>query len=119
MPLGELRQKAHGHSGPSASRSGSGGSRWSWSGINDLDPRLAGIYGIRYTVITERGTRLAALQAGRLDAFVPLEMTKAMAEAAKKSAPSLVITEVGQNGSDNVVINHKRPPFEIPRCAAR
>jgi peptide/nickel transport system substrate-binding protein len=70
--------------------------------------------GIRYTIIRERGTRLAALQAGRLDAFLPLEMTKAMADAAKASAPSLVITEVGQNGSDNVVPNHKRPPFDNP-----
>ena len=68
--------------------------------------------GIRYTIIGERGTRLAALQAGRVDAFVPLEMTKAMADAAKKAAPALVITEVGQNGSDNVLINHKRAPFD-------
>jgi len=68
--------------------------------------------GIRYTIIRERGTRLAALQAGRIDAFVPLEMTKAMADAARAQAPSLVITEVGQNGSDNVVLNHKRPPFD-------
>jgi peptide/nickel transport system substrate-binding protein len=70
--------------------------------------------GIRYTIIGERGTRLAALQTGRLDAFVPLEMTKTMAETAKHGAPSLVITEVGQNGSDNVVLNHKRPPFDNP-----
>jgi len=70
--------------------------------------------GIRYTIIRERGTRLAALQAGRLDAFMPLEMTKAMAEAAKAQAPALVITEVGQNGSDNVILNHKRPPFDDP-----
>ncbi len=70
--------------------------------------------GIRYTIIGERGTRLAALQTGRLDAFVPLEMTKTMAETAKQGAPSLVITEVGQNGSDNVVLNHKRPPFDNP-----
>jgi peptide/nickel transport system substrate-binding protein len=68
--------------------------------------------GLRYTIITERGTRLAALQAGRLDAFVPLEMTKAMADSVKKAAPSLVIAEVGQNGSDNIVLNHKRPPFD-------
>ncbi len=47
-----------------------------------------------------------------MDTFVPLEMTKAMADAAKKSAPSLVITEVGQNGSDNIVLNHKKPPFD-------
>jgi peptide/nickel transport system substrate-binding protein len=67
--------------------------------------------GIRYTIITERGTRLAALQAGRLDAFMPLEMTKAMADTVKQNAPSMVITEIGQNGSDNVVVNHKRAPF--------
>ena len=35
-----------------------------------------------------------------------------MAETAKKSAPALVVTEIGQNGSDNVVLNHKRPPFD-------
>ncbi|MFI5327408.1 MAG: ABC transporter substrate-binding protein [Candidatus Rokuibacteriota bacterium] len=70
--------------------------------------------GIRYTIVRERGTRLAALQAGRIDAFMPLEMTKAMADAAKAQAPSLVITEVGQNGSDNVILNHKRAPFDNP-----
>jgi len=68
--------------------------------------------GIRYLIIGERGTRLAALQAGRLDAFVPLEMTKAMADTVKKAAPALVVSETGQLGSDNVVINHKRPPFD-------
>jgi peptide/nickel transport system substrate-binding protein len=68
--------------------------------------------GIRYPIITERGTRLAALQAGRLDTSVPLEMTKLMADTAKQNAPSLVVTIIGQNGSDNVVLNHKRPPFD-------
>jgi peptide/nickel transport system substrate-binding protein len=68
--------------------------------------------GIRYLIITERGTRLAALQSGRLDAFAPLEMTKLMAETVKKAQPSLVVSETGQMGSDNVVINHKRAPFD-------
>ncbi|HET8578822.1 MAG TPA: ABC transporter substrate-binding protein [Methylomirabilota bacterium] len=71
-------------------------------------PYLAGI---RYPIVKERGTRLAALQTGQLDVSVPLEMTKTMAETVKKNAPSLVVTELGQNGSDNVVLNHKRPPF--------
>jgi len=70
--------------------------------------------GIRYTIIGERGTRLAALQTGRIDAFVPLEMTKTMADSVKQAVPSLVIQEVGQNGSDNVVLNHRRPPFDNP-----
>src|SRR5262249_24259784 len=68
--------------------------------------------GVRYPIITERGTRLAALQTGRLDTSSPLEMTKLMAETVKASAPSMVVTEIGQNGSDNVVMNHKKPPFD-------
>jgi peptide/nickel transport system substrate-binding protein len=114
VPLGELRQKCLG-TGPFRFK------EWQRGQSVELErnpdyfiPDRPYLDGIRYTVITERGTRLAALQAGRLDAFVPLEMTRAMAEAAKKSAPALVITEVGQNGSDNVVINHKRPPFDNP-----
>src|SRR5438445_3863270 len=68
--------------------------------------------GIRYPIITERGTRLAALQTGRLDTGIPLEMTKLMAETIKKNVPSMIVTEIGQNGSDNVVMNHKKPPFD-------
>ena len=41
-------------------------------------------------------------------------MTRRMAETRRRARPSLVVTEVGQNGSDNVVINHKRPPFDNP-----
>src|SRR5262249_54114340 len=68
--------------------------------------------GLRFLIITERSTRLAALQSNRLDAFIPLDMTKVMAETVKKSAPALQISETGQLGSDNVVLNHKRPPFD-------
>jgi ABC-type transport system substrate-binding protein len=56
--------------------------------------------GIRYLIIGERGTRLAALQAGRADAFCPLEMTKAMADTVKKAVPALVVSETGQLESD-------------------
>ena len=45
---------------------------------------------------------------------MPLEMTKTMADTLKQAAPSLVVTEIGQNGSDNVLINHKKPPFDNP-----
>src|SRR5262249_56408229 len=40
------------------------------------------------------------------------EMTKLMAEMIKKNVPSMVVTEIGQNGSANVVMNHKKPPFD-------
>ncbi len=68
--------------------------------------------GIRFLIISERGTRLAALQAGRVDAFVPFDMTKAMADTAKEAQPSFVVADIAQLGSDNVVLNHKRPPFD-------
>ena len=68
--------------------------------------------GIRYPIISERATRMAALQAGRLDVSFPSEMTRVMAETAKKNVPALVITEISLNASDNVILNHKRPPFD-------
>src|SRR2546422_4167804 len=58
--------------------------------------------GIRYPIITERGTRLAALQTGRLDTGIPLEMTKLMAETIKKNVPSMIVIGIGQNASANV-----------------
>ena len=69
--------------------------------------------GIRYTIIRERG-RASPRCRPAVEAFMPLEMTKAMADAAKAQAPSLVITEVGQNGSDNVILNHKRAAVRQP-----
>ena len=112
VPINELRQKCVG-TGPFRQK------EWLRGQLVEMErnpdyfvPDRPYLDGIRYTIIRERGTRLAALQAGRLDAFVPLEMTKAMADAAKSGAPSLVITEIGQNGSDNVLLNHKRAPFD-------
>jgi len=114
VPLNELRQKCVG-TGPFRQK------EWLRGQMVELErnpdyfvPDRPYLDGIRYTIIRERGTRLAALQAGRLDAFVPLEMTKAMADTAKSVTPALVITEIGQNGSDNVLLNHKRPPFDNP-----
>jgi peptide/nickel transport system substrate-binding protein len=43
---------------------------------------------------------------------MPLEMTKTMADTIKGNAPSLVVAETGQIGSDNVIMNHKKPPFD-------
>ena len=112
VPLNELRQKCVG-TGPFKQKEYA---RGQWIDLERnpdyFVPGRPYLDGIRYLVIGERGTRLAALQAGRVEAFVPLEMTKAMAETAKKTAPSLVISDVGQNGSDNVILNHKRPPFD-------
>src|SRR6185503_19583184 len=42
------------------------------------------------------------------------EMTKTMADTLKQAVPSLVVSVIGQNGSDNVLVNHKKPPFDNP-----
>jgi len=53
-------------------------------------PYLAGL---RYTVIKELGTRVAAVQAGRLDASFPGDVSGTKAEALKKAVPQLVVTK--------------------------
>jgi peptide/nickel transport system substrate-binding protein len=112
VPLAELRQRCVG-TGPFRQKEYLRGQLIELERNRDyFVPDRPYLDGIRYTIIRERGTRLAALQAGRIDAFLPLEMTKAMADTARAQAPSLVITEVGQNGSDNVILNHKRAPFD-------
>jgi len=112
VPVNELRQRCVG-TGPFKQKEYARGQSIELERNPDyFVPGRPYLDGIRYLIIGERGTRLAALQAGRVEAFVPLEMTKAMADAAKKTAPSLVISDVGQNGSDNVILNHKRPPFD-------
>jgi len=67
---------------------------------------------LRYVVIKERGTRIAALQAGQLDVSFPGETTKTAAEQLKKAVPQLVVTTVAQTVSDNIIMNTKKPPFD-------
>ena len=50
--------------------------------------------------------------ASAIPASSEARLTKVTAETVKKAAPSLVVQETGQNGSDNIVINHKKSPFD-------
>ncbi len=68
--------------------------------------------GLRFVVIAERGTRTAALQAGKLDAAFPGETTKTAAEQLKKAVPQLVVTPVTASVNDNIIMNIKKPPFD-------
>jgi peptide/nickel transport system substrate-binding protein len=112
VPLAELRQRCMG-TGPFKWKEHVRGQYLDLERNPDyFVPERPYLDGIRFLIIGERGTRLATLQAGRVDAFVPLEMTRAMADSVKKAAPSLVVAETGQLGSDNVVLNHRRPPFD-------
>jgi peptide/nickel transport system substrate-binding protein len=112
VPLAELRQRCVG-TGPFRLKEYARGQVVELERNPDyFVPNRPFLDGIRYPIIAERGTRMAALQSGQLDVSVPLEMTRLMAETLKKNVPSLVVTETGQNGSDNVILNHKRPPFD-------
>jgi peptide/nickel transport system substrate-binding protein len=71
--------------------------------------------GLRYFVITERGTRTAALQAGRLDAAMPGETTRSAAEQLKAAVPTMVTSEVGAGVADNLLMNAAKPPFTDAR----
>src|SRR5262247_3664111 len=71
--------------------------------------------GLKYVIISERGTRTAALQAGRLDAAGPGETTKAIADQLKAAVPQMVITRVGSLTSPNLLVNNTRPPFNDVR----
>jgi peptide/nickel transport system substrate-binding protein len=68
--------------------------------------------GVRYTVIVERGTRVAALQAGQIDVAYPGETTLAIAEQLRKAAPGMVLTETASNVSENLLLNTRKPPFD-------
>ena len=71
--------------------------------------------GIKYVVIVERGTRVAALQAGQLDVAFQGETNRASMEQLKKAVPSMVFTPVAQSVSDNIIMNTKKPPFDNPK----
>ena len=68
--------------------------------------------GVRYTVIVERGTRVAALQAGQIDVAYPGETTLSIAEQLQKSVPGMVFTETASNVSENLLLNTRKPPFD-------
>jgi peptide/nickel transport system substrate-binding protein len=68
--------------------------------------------GIKYVIIQERGTRFAALQAGRLDISFPGEATKPIADQLKASGAKLVFHAVANNNNENLLMNVKKAPFD-------
>ena len=71
--------------------------------------------GIRYVIIKERGTRYAALQAGRLDVSYPLELARTIAQSVKQAMPQMVLVETSTNLNDNLLLNFKRALFHDAR----
>ncbi|HET7342152.1 MAG TPA: ABC transporter substrate-binding protein [Methylomirabilota bacterium] len=68
--------------------------------------------GIRYVIIKERGTRVAALQAGQVQVAFPGDTSKTTAEQLKSAVPKMVITRAAENVNENVIMNTKKPPFD-------
>ena len=68
--------------------------------------------GIKYVIIKERGTRVAALQAGQVEVAFPGDTSKTTAEQLKKAIPQMVITRAAENVNENVIMNTKKPPFD-------
>ena len=71
--------------------------------------------GLKYIPIKDRATKFAALQAGQLDVSFPGDANTTIAEQMKKAVPQMVLQVTSENVNDNIVINHKRPPFNDPR----
>jgi peptide/nickel transport system substrate-binding protein len=67
---------------------------------------------LRFLVIVERGTRVAALQTNKVDVAFPGEGSKTIAEQLKKAVPQIEVTVANQNVNDNIIMNIKKPPFD-------
>lgn len=68
--------------------------------------------GIRYIVIRERATQYSALQAGRVHMSFPQEQTQTIIDTYRKNNPNLVIGRKVINVNHNLVLNHKKAPFD-------
>jgi peptide/nickel transport system substrate-binding protein len=68
--------------------------------------------GLKYVIVKERGTRVAALQAGQVETAFPGDTSKTTAEQLKKAVPQIVITRAAENVNENVIMNTKKPPFD-------
>jgi peptide/nickel transport system substrate-binding protein len=71
--------------------------------------------GVRYIVIVERGTRVAALKANQIDVAFPGETSPPIVEQLKAAVPSMTFTPTTSNVNENILINTKRPPFDDVR----
>jgi peptide/nickel transport system substrate-binding protein len=71
--------------------------------------------GIVFTVIRERASRVAAMQANQLDIFFPGEGNLQMRDQLKTGAPQVVFHQVAQGVTDNILLNVEKPPFNNPK----
>jgi peptide/nickel transport system substrate-binding protein len=70
--------------------------------------------GIKFVVIRDRSTQIAAVQSGQLD-VAGSGWNRTNAQDAKAGAPKLGLVEMDNNVNDNILINFRRPPFNDRR----
>ncbi len=70
--------------------------------------------GIRYVVIRSRPSRFAALAVGQLDVSFPGENTVPVRDQVLSQTPQMVVTEVASGVNANILLNHKKAPFDNP-----
>jgi len=115
VPVAELRTKCLG-TGPFKLREYKPGEVLDL--VKNPDYFVAGrpyLDGIRYVIIKDRGTRYAAIQAGRQHIAFPFEIAKTPAEGVKKAVPGIVLIETTNNVNDHLLVNFKRPIFQDAR----
>lgn len=69
--------------------------------------------GVTWVIIRSRSSRTAALQAGQVDAAFTGETTQAIHDTLKKAVPQMVFQKVGTQVSDNIIVNTRKPPFNV------
>ena len=70
---------------------------------------------IEMRVITNRSTRVLALQAGEVDMTSPGDITVPVMKDINRNAPQIQCTLGPTNVSSNVLINSAKPPFDNPK----
>ncbi len=68
--------------------------------------------GVRFIIVAERGTRVAALQARQADVAFPGDTTNAIRDQLRSAVPDMAFTEIATNVNENLLLNMKRPPFD-------
>jgi peptide/nickel transport system substrate-binding protein len=110
VPLAELKNKCIG-TGPFKLKDNKPGELVEY--VKNPDYFVKGrpyLDGLKFVVIRDRSTQIAALQSGQLD-VAGSGWNKTNAENARSGNPKLTVLEADSNVNDNVLVNFKRAPF--------
>jgi len=78
-------------------------------------PQRPYLDGIHFYVLKGQATQNAALMARQVDSTYPSQTTRPMYEQLKAANVSLAFIETVANGTLNIIVNTRKPPFNEPR----